>query len=151
PGCGRTFSFRCVEGRRLTMAFGRAGGGRRSRERAAAAVAGWLAVAGLAAGGATAAYAQDAGPARPEAFSPASSPPSPAGSPTVEQWSNTLMLDRLCMHQLLHNEEDRLFGMISLAVRATIRYEGGFMSGDLIDEAAQQSLSALLAACPQPA
>jgi DNA-directed RNA polymerase specialized sigma24 family protein len=69
--------------------------------------------------------------------------------PTIEQWSNTLMLERLCAQQLLHNEEDRLFGMISLAVRATIRYDGGFLSGDLIDEAAQDSLDALLAACPQ--
>ena len=34
------------------------------------------------------------------------------------------------------NEEDRLFGLISVTVRATIKYEGG-VSPDLIDDAVQ--------------
>lgn len=59
------------------------------------------------------------------------------------------VLDRLCADTLRPNEEDRLFGMISITVRATIKYEGGVFSPDLIDDAIQDALAAMLEACPQ--
>ena len=60
-----------------------------------------------------------------------------------------VLLDRLCADKLLANEEDRLYGMISLTVRATIKYRNGVFSPDLIDDAVQESLAAITAACPQ--
>lgn len=60
-----------------------------------------------------------------------------------------VLLDRLCAQTMRHNEEDRLYGLISLTVRTTIRYEGGVFSPDLIDDAVQDGLGALLGACPQ--
>ena len=58
------------------------------------------------------------------------------------------MLDRLCQKSLRPNEEDRLFGLISLAVRSTIKYDGGVFDPDLIDDAMQDALAAITAACP---
>src|SRR5579862_5176221 len=59
------------------------------------------------------------------------------------------MLDRLCAQSLRSNEEDRLFGMISITVRATIKYHGAVSSPDLIDESVQNGLAAIIDACPQ--
>jgi hypothetical protein len=58
------------------------------------------------------------------------------------------LIDRLCTQTLRVNEEDRLYGMISLSVRATISYRGGEFQRNVIDDAVQNSLDALLAACP---
>ncbi len=59
------------------------------------------------------------------------------------------LIDRLCAQTLRVNEEDRLYGMISLSVRATISYRGGQFQRNVIDDAVQNSLDALLAACPK--
>src|SRR5947207_967916 len=45
-----------------------------------------------------------------------------------------VLLDRLCAETLRPNEEDRLFGLISITVRATIKYRGGVFDPDLIDD-----------------
>ncbi len=60
-----------------------------------------------------------------------------------------MLLDRLCADTLRHNEEDRLFALISITVRTTIKYTGGIFDPDLIDDAIQDSLAAITAACPQ--
>lgn len=60
-----------------------------------------------------------------------------------------VLLERLCANSLRPNEEDRLFGLISVTVRATIKYEGGVFSPDLIDDAVQDGLGALSHACQQ--
>jgi len=60
-----------------------------------------------------------------------------------------MLLDRLCAETLRHNEEDRLFGLISITVRATIKYEGGVFDPDLIDDSIQDALGAITEACPQ--
>lgn len=60
-----------------------------------------------------------------------------------------VLLDRLCAQTLRTNEEDRLYGMISLAVRATIRYRGGEFRADVIDDAVQDSLDAMIEDCPE--
>lgn len=60
-----------------------------------------------------------------------------------------VLLDRLCAQTMRPNEEDRLFGLISLAVRSTIKYEGGVFDPDLIDDSMQDALAAITAACPQ--
>lgn len=59
-----------------------------------------------------------------------------------------VLLDGLCHETLRPNEEDRLFGLISLAVRSTIKYQGGVFDPDLIDDAMQDALAAITAACP---
>ncbi|HEX3953623.1 MAG TPA: hypothetical protein VHW90_08630 [Stellaceae bacterium] len=59
------------------------------------------------------------------------------------------MLERLCADTLRHNEEDRLFGLISLTVRSTIKYENGIFSPDLIDDSVQDALAAMIDACPK--
>ena len=66
-----------------------------------------------------------------------------------ERPAAAMLLDRLCADTLRANEEDRLFGLISLTVRATIKYDGGVFSPDLIDDAVQRALGALTHACPQ--
>src|SRR5579864_8798459 len=60
-----------------------------------------------------------------------------------------VLLDRLCAKTMRPNEEDRLFGLISLAVRSTIKYEGGVFDPDLIDDSMQDALAAITNACPQ--
>jgi DNA-directed RNA polymerase specialized sigma24 family protein len=60
-----------------------------------------------------------------------------------------VLIDRLCAQSLRTNEEDRLYGMISLAVRATIRYRGGEFRPDLIDDAVQDSLDGMIEDCPE--
>ncbi|HTZ35716.1 MAG TPA: hypothetical protein VMB84_06790, partial [Stellaceae bacterium] len=59
------------------------------------------------------------------------------------------LIDRLCTQSLRTNEEDRLYGMISLAVRATIRYRGGALRPDVIDDAVQDSLDSMIDDCPE--
>ena len=59
------------------------------------------------------------------------------------------LIDRLCAQTLRVNEEDRLYGLISLSVRATISYRGGQFQRNVIDDAVQNSLDALLADCPK--
>jgi DNA-directed RNA polymerase specialized sigma24 family protein len=59
------------------------------------------------------------------------------------------LIDRLCAQTLRTNEEDRLYGMISLAVRATIRYRGGEFQPDVIDDAVQDSLDSMIEDCPE--
>jgi DNA-directed RNA polymerase specialized sigma24 family protein len=63
--------------------------------------------------------------------------------------SAAVLLDRLCAETLRPNEEDRLFGLISITVRATIKYQGGMFDPDLIDDSVQDALGAITAACPQ--
>src|SRR5579885_559312 len=78
---------------------------------------------------------------------PAPQPPAAAAGP--EPWSEGVMLRRLCGDGLRPNEEDRLFGMISLTVRSTIRYEGAKVSEELVGGAAEDAVSGLIAACPR--
>jgi hypothetical protein len=59
------------------------------------------------------------------------------------------LLDRLCSETLRANEEDRLYGLISLTVRSTIKYQDAVFSPDLIDDAVQDGLGALIDACPK--
>jgi DNA-directed RNA polymerase specialized sigma24 family protein len=59
------------------------------------------------------------------------------------------LLNRLCAQTLRTNEEDRLYGMISLTVRATLRYRGAELRPDLIDDAVQDSLDAMIEDCPE--
>jgi len=72
-----------------------------------------------------------------------------AGAQTAIGAPTTGLIDRLCDQTLRTNEEDRLYGMISNAVRATIRYRGATMTPDLIDDAVQDSLDALIDECPE--
>jgi DNA-directed RNA polymerase specialized sigma24 family protein len=60
-----------------------------------------------------------------------------------------VLVNRLCAQTLRTNEEDRLYGMISLAVRATIRYRGGELRPDIIDDAVQDSLDGMIEDCPE--
>jgi hypothetical protein len=60
-----------------------------------------------------------------------------------------MLLERLCADTLRANEEDRLYGLISITVRATIKYRGGVFSPDLVDDSVQDGLGALLDACPK--
>jgi DNA-directed RNA polymerase specialized sigma24 family protein len=60
-----------------------------------------------------------------------------------------VLLDGLCADTLRHNEEDRLFGTISMTVRTTLKYQGGVFSPDLIDDAMQDTVANLVAACPK--
>ena len=60
-----------------------------------------------------------------------------------------VLLDGLCADELRHNEEDRLFGTISMTVRATLKYEGGVFSPDLIDDAMQDAVANMVSACPK--
>ena len=62
--------------------------------------------------------------------------------------TEAMLLDRLCSQSLRANEEDRLYGLISITVRATIKYRGGVFSPDLIDDSVQDSLATILEACP---
>jgi len=57
------------------------------------------------------------------------------------------IIDRLCTQTLRTNEEDRLYGMISLTVRGTISYRGGALQRNVIDDAVQNALDALLSDC----
>ncbi|MBV9861391.1 MAG: sigma-70 family RNA polymerase sigma factor [Alphaproteobacteria bacterium] len=60
-----------------------------------------------------------------------------------------VLLDRLCAKNLRANEEDRLYGTISISVRTTVKYSGGVYSPDLVDDAVQNSVVALLQNCPR--
>ncbi|HTW54325.1 MAG TPA: hypothetical protein VME45_20725 [Stellaceae bacterium] len=57
------------------------------------------------------------------------------------------IIDRLCAQTLRSNEEDRLYGIISLTVRGTISYRGGALQRNVIDDAVQNALDALLSDC----
>src|SRR5207248_1068462 len=74
---------------------------------------------------------------------------SAAPADAQERPAAAMLLDRLCAQSLRPNEEDRLFGLISLTVRTTIKYQNGIFSPDLIDDAVQDSLGAITGACPQ--
>jgi DNA-directed RNA polymerase specialized sigma24 family protein len=63
--------------------------------------------------------------------------------------ADAALLGGLCADTLRPNEEDRLYGLISITVRATIKYRGGVFSPDLIDDSVQDALGALLDACPK--
>ena len=78
-----------------------------------------------------------------------SAAPAGAQAPTPERPPAAMLLERLCAQTLRPNEEDRLFGLISLTVRATIKYQGGVFSPDLIDDAVQDSLGVISGACPE--
>src|SRR5579883_1141287 len=86
-------------------------------------------------------------PPAPPAPVAAAAPPVPVPAP--QPWSEGVMLRRLCGDGLRPNEEDRLFGMISLTVRSTIRYEGAKVSEELVGGAAEDAVSGLIAACPR--
>lgn len=76
-------------------------------------------------------------------------PAAQAQLPDGDRPLTAILLDRLCTNSLRPNEEDRLLGTISLTVRSTVRYQNGVLSPDLIDDAVQETLDALLAACAQ--
>ncbi|HZT89934.1 MAG TPA: hypothetical protein VFA12_18330 [Stellaceae bacterium] len=58
-----------------------------------------------------------------------------------------MLLDHLCRKSLRHNEEDRLYGIFSVAARATIKYDGGTYAPDVIDNAVQNSAIAIQQNC----
>ncbi len=60
-----------------------------------------------------------------------------------------VLIDKLCTGTLRPNEEDRLLGTISITVRATLKYNGGVFSPDLIDDAVQDAVRSTIAACPK--
>lgn len=62
---------------------------------------------------------------------------------------SAILLDHLCAKTLLHNEEDRLYGIFSIAARATIKYDGGVYSPDVVDAAVQNSALAIKQSCPR--
>ena len=72
-----------------------------------------------------------------------------AAAAAQERPLNAVLLDKLCARTLRANEEDRFLGTISIAVRTTIKYEGGVFSPDLIDDAVQEATEAIAAACPK--
>jgi hypothetical protein len=63
--------------------------------------------------------------------------------------TDAVLLERLCAQNLRANEEDRVFGLISLAVRATVHYEDAPFAADVIDDAEQDGLDALIKQCPR--
>ena len=60
-----------------------------------------------------------------------------------------VLIERMCTKALRPNEDDRLMGMISIAVRTTIQYRRGMLSPNLIDDATQEAAGATMDACPQ--
>ena len=74
----------------------------------------------------------------------------PVAAPeAAERPPAALLLDRLCSATMRANEEDRLYGLISLTVRTQIKYQSGVFSPDLVDDAVQDGLGAMIEACPK--
>lgn len=71
----------------------------------------------------------------------------PAGA--QQRPTAAVLIDKLCTGTLRPNEEDRLLGTISITVRATLKYNGGVFSPDLIDDAVQDAVRSTIAACPK--
>lgn len=59
------------------------------------------------------------------------------------------LINRLCAQTLRANEEDRLYGLISLTVRGTMTYRGATFEPDVIDRSVQNSLDSLIEDCPE--
>ncbi|HEX5320839.1 MAG TPA: hypothetical protein VFW46_16895 [Stellaceae bacterium] len=84
----------------------------------------------------------------PAGPSPGPVPVSTAGPrPEDEPWSAATLMERLCSDSLRHNEEDRLYGLISFNVRATLSYERAKFTADQIDDAVQDALDGLIKDC----
>ncbi|HEX3883066.1 MAG TPA: hypothetical protein VHW66_10435 [Stellaceae bacterium] len=66
-----------------------------------------------------------------------------------EPWSAAVLLERLCADNLRHNEEDRLYGLISFTVRSTLAYAKSKFTAADIDDIVQDALDALIKACPR--
>lgn len=66
-----------------------------------------------------------------------------------EPWSAAVLLGRLCADSLRHNEEDRLYGLISFTVRATLSYDKRKFTASEIDDTVQDGLDTLLRDCPR--
>jgi DNA-directed RNA polymerase specialized sigma24 family protein len=66
-----------------------------------------------------------------------------------QPWSAAVLLDRLCADKLRHNEEDRLYGLISFTVRATLSYGRLKFTAGEIDDTVQDGLDALIKDCPR--
>jgi DNA-directed RNA polymerase specialized sigma24 family protein len=79
--------------------------------------------------------------------------PTPVGAAVneldSEPWSAAVLLARLCDNTLRHNEEDRLYGLISFTVRATLSYDRHKFTASDIDDTVQDGLDALLKDCPR--
>lgn len=97
-------------------------------------------------------------PPPPIAPTPVVAPPPPAAAPPTgtaareldsEPWSAAVLLDRLCADTLRHNEEDRLYGLISFTVRSTLAYQRSKFTAAEIDDIVQDALDALIKACPR--
>jgi hypothetical protein len=74
----------------------------------------------------------------------------PVAAPqAAERPPAAMLLDRLCSETMRANEEDRLYGLISLTVRTQIKYQSGVFSPDFIDDAVQDGLGAMIEACPK--
>jgi DNA-directed RNA polymerase specialized sigma24 family protein len=88
-------------------------------------------------------------------------PPAPAATPATppagtaaqeldsEPWSAAVLLGRLCSDTLRHNEEDRLDGLVSFTVRATLSYDKQKFTASEIDDTVQDGIDALIKACPR--
>ncbi|MGH7092478.1 MAG: hypothetical protein ACREFB_02950 [Stellaceae bacterium] len=59
------------------------------------------------------------------------------------------LLSRLCADDLRTNEEDRIYGLISLTVRDTLGYNNVSITAPLVDEAVQDSLDDMIKNCPR--
>ena len=77
-----------------------------------------------------------AGPAAPAAAAP-------------DDNGDTVLIDRLCAEKLRHNEEDRLYGLISLTIRTSLSYEQAKLTAEQIDDDVQDALDALMKDCPR--
>jgi DNA-directed RNA polymerase specialized sigma24 family protein len=105
-------------------------------------------------------------PAPPAETAPASAPPPPATqtsapapeapaapasptAPTATRSPDVALFDRLCTDTMRANEEDRLYGLISLTVRDTLGYNQIQITAPLVDEAVQDSLDDLIKDCPR--
>jgi len=95
-------------------------------------------------------------PPPPVAAAPAPTPATAATPPAgtaareldSEPWSAAVLIGRLCEDKLRHNEEDRLYGLISFTVRATLSYAKVKFTAGEIDDTVQDGLDALIKDCP---
>lgn len=83
----------------------------------------------------------ESAPAEPESAAPA--------QPAAPRSSDATLIDRLCAKDLRANEEDRLYGLISLTVRDTLGYDKIRITAPVVDEAVQESLDDLIKDCPR--
>ncbi|HVC51300.1 MAG TPA: hypothetical protein VND87_04695 [Stellaceae bacterium] len=100
---------------------------------------------------APAAAAAAAGPTAATDPTAAAAGPTEVGASPTEVAPKTdldaYLLGRLCTDDLRANEEDRIYGLISLTVRDTLGYNGIRVTAPLVDEAVQDALDNMIKDC----